>query len=95
MLIALLVLGVVLVAGFGIFGFVLLFKVESDQKKVEKNAEASLDALFDGTPDVTFSGHMRSMKFQTVVLGGKARGYKLAHQSGDSGGAFTLLFEKL
>lgn len=94
MLIALVVLGLLVVGGFVAIVFIGLGKVEHDQRKAERNAEASLDALFDGTPDVTFIGHMRTMKFQTVVLGAKKRGYKLAHQAGDPGGAFTLIFEK-
>lgn len=80
---------------FGIFGFAMLFKIDRDQKKAEGNSDSALDALFDGRSDVTFKGHMRSMKFETVVLGAKQRGYRLASQGGDTNGAFTLMFEKV
>ncbi len=94
MLEALIAIVVIAVMGFGIFGFLILGKVSRDQSKAEANAGLALDALFDGRPDVTFSGHMRSMKYETVILGAKQRGYKLATQAGDPKGAFTLIFEK-
>ncbi|WP_433584546.1 hypothetical protein [Microbacterium hydrocarbonoxydans] len=94
MLIALLLFGLLGLAAFGVFGFWTLFRLESDQKKAEANAEESLNALFDGTPDVTFSGGWRSMKYETVIVGAKKRGYKLAHQAGDPKRTFTLMFEK-
>lgn len=93
-MIALIVIGVIALMVFGIFGFALLGKVDRDQKKAESNSETALDALFDGAPDVTFSGHMRSMKYETVIIGAKKRGYELAHQAGDPKGAFTLIFAK-
>ena len=94
-MIALVLLGLLLLAGFGIFGFWLLFRVERDQKKAEANADSALDALFDGRSDVTFSGHMRSLKYETVIVGAKERGYKLAQQAGNPKGALTLIFEKV
>lgn len=95
MLIALLLFGLLGLVAFVAIVFFGVFKVESDQNKAEKTADASLDALFDGRGDVTFSGHMRSMKYETVITGAKKRGYKLAHQGGDPKGAFTLIFEKV
>lgn len=94
MLIALILFGLLGLAVVVALIFFGVFKVERDQKKAEANAEVSLDALFDGRPDVTFSGHMRSMKYETVITGAKARGYKLEHQGGDPKGAFTLIFTK-
>jgi len=94
MLIALIVVGVIALMAFGALGFVLLSKVDRDRNKAEKNADESLDALFDGRQDVTFSGNMRSMKYETVILGAEKRGYTLAHQAGDPNGAFTLIFAK-
>jgi len=94
MLIALLLFGV---GGLGLFVLVVyagVFKVSADQAKAERNADAALDELFDGSPSVTFNGHMRSMKFATVVTGAEQRGYTLAHQAGDTNGAFTLIFKK-
>lgn len=94
-MIALIVIGVLALMTFGIFGFAMLFKIERDQKKAEDNSDSALDSLFDGRPDVTFKGHMGSMKFETVMLGAKDRGYRLASQGGDTNGAFTLIFEKI
>lgn len=94
MLIGLVVFVVLAVMAFGALGFVVLGKVGNDQKKAEENAPTALDALFDGSEKVTFSGHMRSMKYETVIGGGESRGYALAHQAGDPKGAFTLMFER-
>lgn len=90
----LIVVGVIALMSFGVLGFVVIAKVERDQKKSETNAEPALDELFDGRDDVTFSGHMRTMKYETVIVGAKKRGYKLEHQAGDPKGAFTLIFAK-
>lgn len=94
MLIALIVLGVLVLGGFGIFGFTFLFKVEHDQKKAEDSAAAALDAAFDGRPDVTYPINMRSVKYETVILGAKQRGYKLVHQADNQYGPHTLMFER-
>lgn len=93
MIIVLLLLGVLAFFGMIVF-FVFggLFKVESDQKKAENDADRILDAAFDGRPDVTFTTHMRTLKYETVILGAKERGYKLTHQASGSYGA--LMFEK-
>ena len=93
MIIIFLLLGVLAFFGavvFFVFGG--LFKVESDQKKAEGDAERILDAAFDGRPNVTFNTHMRTLKYETVILGAKGRGYKLTHQVGNQYG--TLMFEK-
>jgi hypothetical protein len=71
-----------------------IFKVEHDRKVAEKNSAAILDDAFDGRSDVTFKIHMRSLKYETVLAGAKARGYKVAHQAGDPSRAMTLVFEK-
>lgn len=94
MLIALVLFGLLGLALFVVIVFVGVGKVGRDQKKAEANSEPALDALFDGSSDVTFTGHMRSMKYETVMLGAKKRGYTLAHQAGDPKQAFTLMFEK-
>lgn len=93
-LIFLAVVAVVALICFGLFGFGLLGKIERDQRKAERNADSKLDEMFDGSSDVTFSGHMRSMKYETVILGAKKRGYVVTHESGNPSGAFTLIFEK-
>lgn len=91
MLLLLLIFGFI---AFGVFGIIVLFRLESAQKKAEKNADALLDAAFDGSPDVTYQTNLRSLKFDTVVLGAKSRGYKLVHQGG-SENSKTLIFEKV
>ena len=93
-LLGLLLLVGLVVGGFAVFAFAVLFKIERDQKKAEDNAPALLDEAFDGRPNVTFEVHARTLKYDTVVLGAKARGYTLAHQAGDPRGAMTLIFEK-
>lgn len=82
---------------FGIIGWVgigAIIKIERDQKKAEGNSAEVLDSTFDGRSDVTFNLNMRTLKYETVILGAKERGYTLAHQAGDPNGAMTLLFEK-
>lgn len=80
---------------FGVIMFFIfggLIKVEHDQKKAEADADRILDATFDGRSDVTFTPHMRTLKYETVILGAKERGYKLTHQAGNQ--YSTLVFEK-
>ena len=93
-MIALLLFGLVGLALVVLLVFFGVWKVGKDQNTAESAAPSALDELFDGTPNVTFSGHLRSMKYETVILGAKERGYALAHQAGDPKGAFTLIFEK-
>lgn len=90
----LLLLVLVLIAGFSwlVFGGVAL--VNRGQKKSEANSEQILDEAFDGSPDVTFKINMQSVKYETVILGAKKRGYKLVHQADNQYGPHTLIFEK-
>jgi len=93
MILLLLIVGALIFGGvvvFMVFGG--LIKVENDQNKAEKNADQILDAAFDRRSDVTFTTHMRTLKYETVILGAKARGYRLTHQSAQPYGA--LIFEK-
>lgn len=80
---------------FGFFGFGVLGLVGRNQKKAEQNAEQILDDAFDGRPDVTFTINMQTLKYDTVVLGAKQRGYKLTHQADNQYGPHTLVFEKV
>lgn len=90
----LILLVLVLVAGFGwlMLGGVAL--INKGQKKAESNAEQTLDAAFDGSPNVTFKINMQSVKYETVIIGAKSRGYKLIHQADNQYGPHTLIFEK-
>ena len=80
--------------GFGWFGFALLGHVDRGQKKSEANADQILDDAFDGSENVTFTINMQSVKYETVIVGAKARGYKLIHQADNQYGPHTLIFEK-
>lgn len=79
---------------FGAFGFMLLGAVNRGQQKSEKDATQILDNAFDGRPDVTFTINMQTLKYETVVLGAKQRGYKLVHQAENKYGPHTLIFVK-
>lgn len=94
-MVAVILIGLFVVAGFGwlVFGGVL--KIDRDQAKAERNASKILDETFDGRPDVTFTTHMRTLKYETVVLGAKERGYRLVHQADNQYGPHTLIFEKV
>lgn len=96
MVIALLVFGgLVFAAVFVVLVFAGVFKTERDQASAERNATEILDKAFDGRPDVTFTTNMRSLKAETVVLGAKQRGYKLASQIINEYGYGPLIFEKV
>lgn len=94
MLAALIIVLVLAFMAFGIFGIVALFRMESKQKKAEKNADAILDETFDGRPDVAVKVHMQGLKYETYVIGAKNRGYKLAND-GTTNGYGALIFEKV
>lgn len=95
MLIVLLVLGLAFVGAVVWIVFGTLAKVEGDQKKAEQNAEAILNKTFDGREDVSFPLNMRTLKYETVVLGAKKRGYKLTHEARNQYGPSMLIFEKV
>jgi hypothetical protein len=84
---------------FGVAGWLaiaLVISGDKSKKKAEANAPEILDKAFVGD-DVVFKINDASPKFETVVLGAKARGYRLASQTNDtsSGSAKTLIFERV
>lgn len=83
-----------LLAGLGLLGFFILGSTGRSQAKAEQNAEQLLDEAFDGRSDVVFKVNMASLKYETVVLGAKKRGYKLVHTETNQYGPHTLMFEK-
>ena len=93
-LLVLLGLAVLIGGGIVIAVFAGVFKVEGDQKKAESTAGDLLDATFDGSPVVTFKTHMRTLKYETVVAGAIARGYRLSNQALNQHGYGSLIFEK-
>lgn len=82
-------------SAFGFFGFVMLRGLSKAQAGAEAKAEQTLDEAFDGSENVTFAINVQSPKYETVVLGAKARGYKLIHQADNTYGPHTLIFEKM
>ena len=58
----LLLLVIVGVMALGILGFVLLFRVGQQQKTAEANADPILHESFDGSPDVTVTVNMATLK---------------------------------
>ena len=79
---------------FGWFGFLVLGGVSRGQKRAESNAEQILNEAFNGDPSVTFKINMQSVKYETVIVGAKERGYDLIHQADNQYGPYTLIFEK-
>lgn len=92
MLIALLLLSLM---AFGAFGIWLLASTSRKQKKAEANAPTLLDHTFDGRDTVTVAVNMTTMKYETVIVGAKERGYKLLSQAENQYGPHTLIFEKV
>ena len=93
---------VVVIVGFiamlclaGWLGFGLFVYGNRAGAKAEANAPSILDKAFVGD-DVVFKINMESPKYETVVLGAKARGYRLCSESNDTanGSAKTLIFER-
>ncbi|MCT9624250.1 hypothetical protein HWD94_03815 [Pseudarthrobacter equi] len=90
---------VVVVLMFGVGGWIaigLIISEDRSKKKAEANAPDILDKSFIGD-DVVFKINAASPKYETVVLGAKARGYRLTSQTDDTstGSAKTLIFEKV
>lgn len=95
-LIAIVVIFVLMFCLAGWLGFALFVAGARSQKKAEENSPAIMDKAFIGE-DVVFKINMESPRYETVVLGAKARGYRLANETNDtaSGEAKTLIFEKV
>jgi hypothetical protein len=91
MLISVIVIGLML---FGAFGIWILTSTGREQKKAEANAPRLLDDAFDGSDTVTVTVNMSTMKYETVVVGAKERGYKLLSQADNQYGPHTLIFER-
>lgn len=91
----LILLVLVIIAGFGWFMIGGVALVNKGQKKAESNAEQTLDEAFNGAENVTFKINMQTVKYETVIIGAKKRGYKLIHQAENQYGPHTLIFEKI
>lgn len=83
------------IAIFGIGGVIVMASVNRGQKRSEANAEQILNNAFNGKEHVTFTINMQSVKYETVVIGAKKRGYKLIHQADGKYGPEKLIFEKV
>ncbi len=94
-LIALLVIGALALLAFGLMAGGFIAASSKAQRRSKQDAPKTLDAAFDGREDVVFKITGTSLGFDEVVLGAKARGYRLASQSDDDRwGTKTLIFEK-
>lgn len=91
----LLLLLVLMIAGFGVLGWWVLLHAENRQEAAERNAESILDATFDGREDVSFTVNLKTLKYETVVIGAKQRGYRLTSQEDTEYGPRALVFEKI
>jgi hypothetical protein len=76
-------------AAFGLSGY-----TDHLAKKAEAHSPQILDAAFDGRADVVFKVNLESMRYETVMLGARDRGYVLANETIDAPGAKTLIFTK-
>lgn len=94
MIVALVIGALLFGAAIVVFVFIGVLKTENDQTKAEKNADTILDSVFDGRPDVTYTTHMRNLKPDTVILGAKARGYRLVTHVTNQYGTGPMIFEK-
>lgn len=91
------ILGMILIYGLGgMLAIGLVVGGNKIQKKAEANAPGILDRAFVGD-DVVFKVNLESPKYETVVLGAKARGYRLMNETNNtaSGSAKTLIFERV
>lgn len=87
-------IAIVIVGGWGFLMLLGVIGIESKQARAEKDAERQLDALFDGRPDVTYNLTMVGMKYETVVLGAKKRGYRIESQALNQYGAGPVIFTR-
>jgi hypothetical protein len=87
---------IVLMMLAGWMGLWLSDHARKTRKRAEARAPEILDAAFDGRPDVLLKVNMETPSYETVVLGAKARGYALVHETdGTANGiAKTLMFER-
>lgn len=80
-----------LVVGAGVAGWLAVSLAAAESKgraKAADNADEILDATFDGSATVTYDSRVYNhLNAATVVRGGIARGYTLAH---DAGGDLTF-----
>lgn len=80
---------------FGAFGIWAILSTERKRKKAEANAPALLDDLFNGEETVSVTLNFTTMKFDTVVVGAKERGYRLIGQASNQYGPSSAVFEKI
>lgn len=98
-MIAVVILAVLLIGFFMLMGLALplaigsLARDEKSRKAAVANAPAILDGAFDGSPDVVFKVSARTLPFEDVVIGAKARGYKMLSETTEPAGK-TLVFTK-
>lgn len=62
----------------------LIISEDRNKKKAEAQATTNLDKALVGDDDVAFKINAVSPKYETVVLGAKARGYRLVNRTNDT-----------
>lgn len=98
LIIVVVIIGAIVLTGLaGFMGFGLFAFGAHMQKKAEARAPEILDEAFDGRDDVVFKINLESLKYETVIIGAKDRGYALYSETNDTdgGSAKTLIFEKV
>lgn len=91
------VVGLVLIAGLAVpLAIGSMARDEKGRKAAQENAPAILDGAFDGRPEAVFKVEPRTLPYEAVVLGARARGYSLIGETADSpnGDRKTLVFTK-
>jgi len=81
-------------SGFAAFG--MAAKDDAKVKRLEADPDATLEALFDGSPQVTYAPHDRSggLTLPTLVKGAGERGYRMVQENGRMA-TRTVVFEKV
>lgn len=87
--------GVLLMAAGGLTAFGMAAKDTARVAELEKDPAATLDRLFDGSPQVVYAPKDRSggLSTATLVKGANERGYRLVSETGRMA-VRTVVFEK-
>ena len=87
----------ILVVGLAIgiwFAFTLFGSADKKRAAAEANPEPILNEAFDGRPNVVFAINAETLRPETVILGAKARGYRVSEKIGNQYGVTSIIFEK-
>lgn len=76
-------------------GFGLFVSGEKQTARDEARADEILDEFFDGRRTVVHTPSVSKLKFETLVSGADARGYKLTHTEGKHELGREYVFERV